>query len=337
VFTSRDDYAVWLFHWAFVSTAATIVSGAVAERIHFRCYILFVVLLSLLIYPMVAHWTWSNDGFMSANRGSNLMFGCGVVDFAGSGVVHVTGGICALVAIFLLGPRDGVTFDNGVRRAPAGQSASFQTLGTLALWFGWFGFNGCSTGVLVGSAAVACRAMFNTAIGGAVGGISSALLSVHGFGPRTSPVKGTGRAHQLPVSAALNGILAGLVGVTANCATVRVEGALVIGAVAGAVFQAAARLLDTLGVDDVVQAVPVHLFAGMWGILAAGFFTAPGPYGEAFLAGGGQERKEECCGVLYGCGGKQLAAQLTFLAVVAPWVVATSGAFFYVFHRRKVS
>jgi Amt family ammonium transporter len=315
---------VWLFNWAFVSTAATIVSGAVAERIHFHCYIVFVFFLSLLVYPAVVHWTWSDDGFMSPRRGENLLYGCGVVDFAGSGVVHCTGGMCALVALFLLGPRDGVTFVNGARKAPPGQSPSFQTLGTLALWFGWFGFNGCSTGVLVGSAHVAARAMLNTALGGATGGVTSAVLSVYGT------------RKQLAVTSTLNGILAGLVGVTANCATVQMEGAFAIGAVSGCIYHFGARLLVRLQVDDVVQAVPVHLFAGMWGILAAGFFTVPKLYGAAYAHDEGMERRHECAGLLYGGSGKQLGAQLTFLVVALTWVLVTAGSLFYVFHLRKV-
>jgi Amt family ammonium transporter len=145
---SAGFYAAWLFNWTFVSTAATIVSGAVAERIQFQAYASFVLLLSLLLYPLVAHWAWSDTGILSARRPpEDRLFGCGVVDLAGSGVVHMCGGVAALVAIALLGPRDGVTFTpQGRKRAPAGQSAAFQTLGTLCLWFGWFGFNGCSVG-----------------------------------------------------------------------------------------------------------------------------------------------------------------------------------------------
>jgi ammonia channel protein AmtB len=127
------------------------VSGAVAERIQFQAYASFVLLLSLLLFPMVVHWVWSDSGFLSARRPpEDRLFGCGVVDLAGSGVVHMTGGVAALIAIVLLGPRDGVTFTpEGRRRAPPGQSAAFQTLGTLFLWFGWFGFNGCSVGEVV--------------------------------------------------------------------------------------------------------------------------------------------------------------------------------------------
>ena len=141
--SSGDYYAHWLFQWAFASTAATIVSGAVAERIRLQAYCIFAAAMCLTIYPMVVHWVWGGDGFLSSGRAQPLL-GCGVLDFAGAGVVHVLGGTCALVAICFLGPRDGTRFvrkpesRSVVRIAPAGQSDAFKTLGTLALWYFFF-------------------------------------------------------------------------------------------------------------------------------------------------------------------------------------------------------
>mmetsp|Transcript_57761 Transcript_57761/g.116069 ORF Transcript_57761/g.116069 Transcript_57761/m.116069 type:complete len:527 (+) Transcript_57761:172-1752(+) len=325
------EFALWLFNWAFVSTAATIVSGAVAERIYFHSYVVFVFLYSLIVYPLIVHWTWSNDGFLSAHRDKDLLYGCGVLDFAGSGVVHVVGGACALMALLFLGPRDTVYFEKGVRHAPPGQSPSFQSLGTLCLWFGWFGFNGCSSGHLVGSVRVATTSMVNTALGGAVGGLTSACLAMFG-----DWLMGVGPLLPLPISATLNGILVGLVAITANCATVKLEGAFAIGVGSGLVYHYSARWLESKGMDDVVQAVPVHLFGGVWGMVAVGLFTAPGPYGNAFAYEGGIVRSDDCAGLLYGGSGKQMAAQLTFLAVVFPWLMVTVGSLFWVLNHKKM-
>ena len=140
-----ESYAHWLFQWAFATTAATIVSGAVAERIQLRAYCIFTAAMCLAIYPMVVHWVWSADGFLSSGRERPLL-GCGVLDFAGAGVVHVLGGTCALVAVCFLGPREQTRFvrdseGRPVRRiAPAGQSDAFKTLGTLSLWYVRFFF-----------------------------------------------------------------------------------------------------------------------------------------------------------------------------------------------------
>jgi ammonium transporter, Amt family len=132
------NYAKWLFQWAFLATSATIVSGAVAERLVLSAYAALAVVMATLVYPMLAHWAWSSDGALSAFRGdasgSGALFGCGVLDFAGSGVVHVTGGIAALWAVLLLGPRESVFFRGGKVHAPPGQSDALKTLGTLSLW-----------------------------------------------------------------------------------------------------------------------------------------------------------------------------------------------------------
>ena len=197
----------------------------------------------------MVHWAWSDGGFMSPFREKGLLFGCGALDLAGSGVIHVTGGLASLLGVALLGPRDGVTFADGTKKAPRGQSPAFQTLGTLALWFGWFGFNGCSVGGLVGSAGPAAHAMAMTAVSGGTAGIFCAALSFRMDGR-------TGLEPQVHLSAALNGALSGLVGITANCATVELEGAFLIGCGSAVVYLYSSRALERFGIDDVVQVTP---------------------------------------------------------------------------------
>mmetsp|Transcript_62577 Transcript_62577/g.122965 ORF Transcript_62577/g.122965 Transcript_62577/m.122965 type:complete len:495 (+) Transcript_62577:114-1598(+) len=327
-----SDYALWLFNWAFVATAATIVSGAVAERIEFRVYIAFAFLLSVVTYPAIVHWGWSGDGFMSPfldeeATGRKKMFGCGLLDFAGSGVIHLTGGVAALVAVYLIGPRDGVAYVDGKKIAPAGQSDVLKTLGTLCLWFGWFAFNGCSTGAIVGSATVAARSMVMTAISGAVAGISSALCHSH-----RQIMKNPGSHAQLQLGPALNGILGGLVGITANCATVKIEGALIIGIVSGILYVLTEEVLDHFEIDDVVAAVPVHFSSGVWGLLAGGLFTAPKYYQEAY---GGADFYT-CAGLFYGGSGNQMGANIVFMLVTIPWNLATVGLLFWQCQRMGI-
>mmetsp|Transcript_31136 Transcript_31136/g.52571 ORF Transcript_31136/g.52571 Transcript_31136/m.52571 type:complete len:543 (-) Transcript_31136:219-1847(-) len=320
------DYANWFFNWAFVATAATIVSGAVAERINFRVYVGFAALLGLLTYPVIVRWGWSGSGFMSAFRENGpRLFDCGVLDFAGSGIIHLTGGVSALVSVICLGPRDGVTFVKGKKIAPEGQSDVLKVLGTLCLWFGWFAFNGVSTLAIVGSARTAARAMVMTAIAGAVGGVVSAIThscweKKRGFGwDHTNAAE----VHLAPV---LNGILGALVGITANCSTVKVEGAIIIGAVSGYLYVATEHILDHFEIDDVVSAVPVHMTGGIWGLIAGGLFTAPSYYQEAY----GSKDFYTCAGIFYGGSGNQLGANIVFMLVAIPWNLATVGVLFKV-------
>jgi len=263
---------------------------------------------------------------MSAFRENGpRLFDCGVLDFAGSGIIHLTGGVSALVSVICLGPRDGVTFVKGKKIAPEGQSDVLKVLGTLCLWFGWFAFNGVSTLAIVGSARTAARAMVMTAIAGAVGGVVSAIThscweKKRGFGwDHTNAAE----VHLAPV---LNGILGALVGITANCSTVKVEGAIIIGAVSGYLYVATEHILDHFEIDDVVSAVPVHMTGGIWGLIAGGLFTAPSYYQEAY----GSKDFYTCAGIFYGGSGNQLGANIVFMLVAIPWNLATVGVLFKV-------
>ena len=266
----------------------------------------------------MVHWAWTN-GWGSAWREGvgpdceNLLFGCGVTDFAGSGVVHMTGGIAALVASKFIGARIG-RFDNGGVKLPQ-QSVIFQTLGTLILWFGWYGFNCVSTLAIHGLSGAASHAAVTTTIAAATGCLANSALTM-ALDPN----------FVLDIGAANNGILAGLVSITAGCSTVSPFGAFCIGLISAPVYYFSAKLLERLEVDDVVGAVPVHGFCGAWGVIATGFFITKEQYASAYYA----DRASECAGVFYGGNGSSLAANAVFVLAVLGWVGVTSAILFLV-------
>jgi Amt family ammonium transporter len=302
---------MWLFQWAFAATAATIVSGAVAERVTFGCYIAYSIILTAFIYPVVVHSGWSGNGWASAWREEDLLFGCGVTDFAGSGVVHLTGAVAALVAAIVVGPRIGRFEEKGLKMPQ--QSVIFQTLGTLILWFGWYGFNGVSTLALSGLSSVASHAMVTTTISAGAACLSTVAITYF-----LSP------DHEISISAANNGILAGLVGITSGCATVEPVGALIIGVIASLFYVAGDAFMNKFEIDDVVGAVPVHGFCGMWGLIAPGFFSSVKMYGQGYYS----DRADECAGVFYGGNGAALGAACVFILFILAWVGATATVLF---------
>ncbi|GMH72548.1 hypothetical protein TrLO_g15878 [Triparma laevis f. longispina] len=310
----------WLFQWAFAATAATIVSGAVAERVTFGCYIIYSIVLTSFIYPVVVHWGW-NGGWGGAWRSTDLLFGCGVTDFAGSGVVHLTGAVAALVGAIIIGPRIG-RFDEGIKLPQ--QSVIFQTLGTLILWMGWYGFNGCSTLMLAGLSSsttdtyfdfsdVAAHTMVTTTISAATCCLTTVALTA-----LTSPDR------IIDIGAANNGILAGLVSITAGCSSVEPEGAFCIGLIGSFWYMAGVAFLEKMKIDDVVGAVPVHGFCGIWGVIAPGLFTSSAQYANAYYS----SRAEKCAGIFYGGSGDMLAANLVFILAVIAWTGVLSTILF---------
>lgn len=298
--TNGKAYAFWLFQWAFAATAATIVSGAVAERVSFTAYIVYSIALTSFIYPVVAHWGWAG-GWASAFVEKDLLFGCGVIDFAGSGVVHMTGGLAALCAAFVVGPRTGRFNDDGTVNPLPQQSSVLQTLGTLIIWFGWYGFNGVSTLAIVGVSGIAAKTMVNTTISAAFGALSTSIIAKTRLG-------------YWDTGASNNGILAGLVGITSACSTCEPEGAMVIGVVSGFVYTYASKLLLKLKIDDVVDAIPVHFACGVWGVLAASLFATKDNYALAYYG-----EPDNCAGVFYGGDGSAVSANLSFIAAVIMW------------------
>lgn len=251
---------------------------------------------------------------MSAWRSNNkrdLFLGCGVVDFAGSGVVHLVGGTAALFAISFLGARKGRF--SGAEWVLPDYGPIFQNLGTLILFTGWFGFNGVSTLAITGLGHVASKVMATTAIAASAGCLTNVLTGyfIEGF---------------VDPGLANNGVLAGLVAITAPCATCNMEGALVIGIIGAWVYYGCSRLLRKLELDDVVDAVPVHGAAGIWGVIAAGLFTTKQNYANSYfeLYDDGTSRAEHCQGAFYGGNGHQLGANIVFVLVVLGWVGGTS-------------
>ena len=238
----------WFFQMVFVATAASIVSGALAERIKMWPFFLFTLILTGIIYPVVGAWTW----------GEGWLYGMGFQDFAGSTIVHGTGGWAALAGILVLGPRLGKFKRDGTVRATPPSNVVLVTLGVFVLWFGWFGFNGGSQ-LALGSAldAVAMsNVLVNTNLGAAAGVITALACSRFILG-RTD------------MFAALNGAIAGLVSITAGPDITQHLWAVIIGAVGGLLCTLGIKLLEKLKLDDVVGAVPAHLISGAWGTLAA--------------------------------------------------------------------
>ncbi|SHJ24479.1 ammonium transporter [Pseudozobellia thermophila] len=243
-------YTWWtdfLFQGMFAATAATIVSGAVAERIKIGSFMIFTVVYVGLVYPIVGAWKWGG-GFLDS---------WGFYDFAGSTLVHSVGGWAALVAIFLLGSRIGKFDDAGKPKAIPGHSIPMATAGVLILWLGWFGFNGGS--VLSADPELTSLVLVTTSLAAAAGGIGAFLLSSILY-------------KNLDLTMFLNGILGGLVGITAGADLMSPNEAVVIGFLAGLIIVLGVALVDKLKLDDPVGAVAVHLICGIWGTLAVGIF-----------------------------------------------------------------
>jgi ammonium transporter, Amt family len=239
--------AKFFFQLVFAGTAATIVSGAVAERIKFVDFLIFSILLVGIAYPITGHWIW----------GGGWLAGRGFYDFAGSTVIHSVGGWAALMGAAFLGPRLGKYQEDQVTALP-GHNMSIATLGCLILWLGWFGFNPGSTMAADPNAIAHIAITTNTA--GAFGGVASTIVAWLYLG-------------KPDLSMVINGILAGLVGVTASCAWINVPSSAIIGTVAGVIVVFAVTFFDKLKIDDPVGATSVHLVCGVWGTLAVGLFS----------------------------------------------------------------
>ena len=302
----REDYAFFFFQFAFAATAATIVSGAMAERTKFAAYLVYTVVITAVIYPIVSHWVW-DTGWLTAFRDDPIA-DIGMVDFAGSTVVHSVGGWAALVGAIMVGPRLGKYVDGQVRPIP-GHSMPMGMLGVLILWIGWYGFNAGSTlGLSGGLADIAARVAVTTTLAAGAGGAIAMLVSWM-------------RTGKSDLSLALNGILGGLVGITAGCATVEPWAAVVIGAIAGVIIVYGVAMLDALRIDDPVGAVPVHLLNGIWGTLAVGLFSSEALMSNAYGLEGDY-------GLLLGGGASLLLVNALGVVAVGIWTVATSVVLF---------
>lgn len=263
----------WFFQAVFAATAATIVSGAMAERTHFRGYLVYALFLTAFIYPVIGHWIW----------GGGWLQELGFLDFAGSTVVHTVGGVAALVGAIVVGPRIG-KYDEGINVIP-GHSIPLAIAGVFILWFGWFGFNAGSTMAAVG--VDFATIIVTTNLAAAAGAVGALALSWWIQGKPDVGMVG-------------NGALAGLVGITAPCAFVDAWASVVIGLVAGVIVVLSVIAIDRLRVDDPVGAISVHGVCGVWGTLAVGLFAVPELAGVTglFLGGGVEQLGIQALGSL---------------------------------------
>jgi len=280
---------VFFFQAVFAATAVTIASGAMAERTKFVSYLIFGTIMCAFIYPVVVHWTWGGGLIAQMNVGDAVYS-----DFAGSGVVHMTGGLAALVGAVMVGPRKGKFGPDGKPRAIPGHNIPFAMLGVFVLWLGWFGFN---PGSELAADSFVMTVAVNTMLAAAAGGAASAITIWAKSGKPDLAMIG-------------NGVLAGLVAITAPCGAVNAGMSLVIGAVGGILVVFSVLFFDRVKVDDPVGAVSVHGVVGAWGVLSIGLFAR---YDDVFLG-------RENAGLFYGGGFEQLAMQAIMLVIIAVWV-----------------
>ena len=301
-FLAGDAYDVstvllWAFQMMFAGTAATIVAGAVAERMKITAYLAYAFLIGAIVYPVYGHWVWGGGWLSTLDTPA--------VDFAGSGVVHAIGGLAALAGAIMVGPRIGRFNADGTANAIPGHNMGYVVIGTFILFFGWYGFNAGST---LAATELRISVIFtNTLLAGAAGAVTALYY-------------GLARTGKADIGKATNGTLAGLVGITAPCAWVAPWAAVVIGAIAALVMLGATNVLPKLKIDDVVGAFPVHGAAGIWGVLSVGIF-ADGTYGNyttdaPFITG-----------LLYG-ESAQLVSQLISIGAVIGWGLGASLAVF---------
>ncbi|MFC2163219.1 ammonium transporter [Candidatus Altiarchaeota archaeon] len=297
---SVPTYAFWLFQVVFAATAATIVSGAMAERTKFVSYLAYSFILSLIIYPLVGHWIWGG-GWLSTGDLLAFLGDTPLIDFAGSTVVHSTGGWAALAGALILGPRLGKYVNGKVNPIP-GHNIALAALGGFILWFGWFGFNAGST--VAGTDLSIATIAVTTNLSAAAGAIT-AMMAIWAMSGKPD------------VSMTINGFLAGLVGITAGCANVSPLSAIIIGGIAGVLVVMAVEFIDkVLRIDDPVGAISVHGVCGAYGTLAVGLF--------AEKAYGGVD------GLLFGGGAGQLIAQATGVVSVFAFVFTAAFIMFKV-------
>ena len=284
----------FLFQMGFAAATATIVSGAVAERVQFRAYFAYSAMLSAVIYPIAVSWVWNLDGWLAQS---------GFVDLAGGSLVHGVGGMAALVGAKILGPRIGRFDADGNSNPIPGHNVPLAVLGVFILLVSWFAFNAgslLSAGIQVGNIAAV------TAMGAAFGGLGGTLT--------------TWLSLKVPdVTLIGNGVLGGLVAITAGALNLNIFGAMLVGFVGGVIATTGVLLLDRIKIDDPVGAIPVHLFCGSWGIIAVGIFADP----DAVIGGEGP------AGIVYG-NFSLIGTQIMGLAAILTFVAVMSGAMFVV-------
>lgn len=304
--SAAEFTAVWLLGWAFQATCVTIVSGAIAERMGFIAYCTYAILASSIIYPPMARWVWSPSGWASSRRtDGEFLFSCGAIDWSGSGIVHCSGGLMALILCACVGARIGRFTEDGKANRMVQQSPALQALGCIMLWSGWLLFNGSGYPHYFGNALPMARAAVNAVLCPAAAFTSACLYMMK--------MKG-----KVKLDSAINALLCGLVSITAGCATVESSGAVIIGMVAGPLCLWGEYMLLRFRIDDIVSASAVHFLGGCWGVIATGLFTSPDGYRASISTD--PERVNMCCGVFYGCGWRLLAANICLGLSIIGWV-----------------
>mmetsp|Transcript_43553 Transcript_43553/g.98095 ORF Transcript_43553/g.98095 Transcript_43553/m.98095 type:complete len:533 (+) Transcript_43553:88-1686(+) len=306
IHTASGDHLAWFFQWAFCGAAATIVSGGVAERINFPGYVIYTTCMTSFIYPIIVYWTWSGAGWLYA--GEDAITDVGYYDFAGSGIVHMTGGVGALCGAIIVGPREGRFVRDESEFAP--HNIPLVVLGTFLLWFGWYGFNcGSTLGMdSEGTGQLAALVAMNTTIAAATGGLTVFLLRL-------------ALLRRYDVGGLCNGILAGLVSITAPCGNVENYAAFFIAILGGCIYQGVSMLLQMVKVDDPLDAFAVHGACGFWGALSAVIFDW-GKGFDIFNGWGGFDCTRDVDGNCYSGGWTSaLGAQIVGLIAIILWTV----------------
>jgi len=298
-----DENTNWFFQWAFCVTASTIVSGAVAERMKLEAYFIYTIIITAFIYPAVVHWVWHDEGWAT---GWNPDADNPIIDFAGSGVVHMVGGWSGMMGAWVVGPRKG-RFEKAEDAVDfTTHSIPMQAFGTLILWFGWYGFNCGSTVGVSGLMGTGALVAVTTTLSAAAGGLTTATLgrSLHG---------------KWNIGLACNGILAGLVSITAPCSVVAPGSAIVIGVIGGLLYYGFSRLMITLKIDDPLDAAAVHGCCGFWGVISVAVFTT-----KDYMTKAGYDI------VAMQDVGTRFGNQLAVALAITVWTIGLSGLMFFV-------
>jgi Amt family ammonium transporter len=325
--TDSQDYSYFLYQWAFAIAAAGITSGSIAERTQFVAYLIYSSFLTGFVYPVASHWFWSGDGWASPTNTGNLLFGTGVIDFAGSGVVHMVGGIAGMYGALIEGPRIGRFDHSGRAVALRGHSAALVVLGTFLLWFGWYGFNpGSFISILSpytsGSYYGQWSAVGRTAVTTTLAGCAAGLTTLYG--------KRFLSGHW-NVTDVCNGVLGGFAAITAGCSVVEPWAAVICGFGAALVLIGFNKLAEKVKFDDPLEAAQLHGGCGAWGIIFTALFAKEKYVNEVYPGKPGRPY-----GLFMGGGGKLLAAHIIQILVITGWVSATMGPLFYILNKLKL-
>lgn len=305
-FFSVRDNTDWFFQWAFCVTASTIVSGAVAERMKLEAYFIYTIVITAFVYPVVVHWVWSEEGWACAfNTGADAP----AIDFAGSGVVHMVGGWSGLMGAYIVGPRKGRFKADKDAQDFKTHSIPLQAFGTFVLWFGWYGFNCGSTVAVSGVMNTAALVAVTTTLAAAAGGLTTAFVARYFM-------------KKWNIGLACNGILAGLVSITAPCSVVKPGYAIIIGFIGGLVYYGFSKLMIKLKIDDPLDAVAVHGCCGFWGVISVAIFTTK----EDMISAGYNDVAVESLGKRFG---NQLAVAIT----ITVWTISLSGLMFFLTNK----